>query len=417
MAGTEQFDFTLAYYSGDRVTGELALVMRNAGRTQVKPLRQAAPTGLDPLLRPILVGVRGEQVVLMDPRDKRIWRADEFPADTFPAHIYPEPGGQRDWLMNDGDKDSGNDPVNCGDHGSSVTVLDKTPDGEARFVKTLCVGRGHHQAAFIAPDAAHPQVPRRVVISNLQDGTLSVINNQPGDADYLEVIATVDLADERHESVPADGGANRAFPHGLVYSPVSGKLYCLNNGYGSIAVIDPQTLVIEDRLDFKGHSNLIGSPDGRYLIGRGADRKSDPEHVIAKLSIMDVTDHRVVDSQDFPDIYFSKYFFNVEGSKLYFTTGVSGSETQQRHLRSDAVLIFDLSRLPRIALLRELRLGGSAGTLDFLAPQGVTERVFASSTTTGQVVVIDGRTDEIVDRIAVNSGNRHSRLWRVSPLP
>ena len=115
MNDTSKLDFSLAYYSGNRKVGTIAVVSRQTGTTTVNTLEQGAETGLDKLLKPILVGIAGNQVVLMDAKTKQISVQSQFPADTVPAHIYPEPGSSRDWFMNDGEKESGNDTVNCGD--------------------------------------------------------------------------------------------------------------------------------------------------------------------------------------------------------------------------------------------------------------------------------------------------------------
>jgi len=277
------------------------------------------------------------------------------------------------------------------------------------------VGRGHHQAAFAYPTPSAPQVPERAFISNLQDGTLSVIGNDPNDAQtYLQVLDTINLCEPDKE----EGGAamvvpNKAFPHGLAFSAHSGKLYNLNNGYGTVAIIDPRSAEIEERIPFKGHSNLFASPDGRYLIGRGADRKSDPEHVIGKLSVFDVSAKQVVASLDLPDIYISKYYYNPEGSKLYLTTASSGSPQQQGNLKTDVVLIFDMRALPRLELIKELRLGPS-GALAFHAVGGRTQRIFSSHSAAGTVVIMDGESDTPLDSVSVGTGQPHSRIWMLS---
>jgi hypothetical protein len=188
-------------------------------------------------------------------------------------------------------------------------------------------------------------------------------------------------------------------------------LYNLNNGYGTIAVIDPISCEIEQRINFKGHSNLFISKCGRYVIGRGADRKSDTEHVIAKLSVLDVATNEIVDKMDLQDVYISKYFFNGDGSKLYLTTGSSGSDEQKANLKTNVVLVLDMSALPKLKLDKELRIG-SVGTLDFLNDDsGETHLVFSSDSSGGDVVILDGKTDEVVTRISVNEGQPHSRLW------
>lgn len=405
-------DFSLGYYSGDRVTGALAVIRRRGGRTQVEAIPSGAESGLAQELKPVFIGLGEEgQVILLDPASREIIVQTSFPVDAFPAHIYEDPGSTRRWFMNDGDKQTGNDRLNCGDAGSSVTVIDNVDSAEARFLKTICVGRGHHQAAYTAPSASAPDVPRRAYISNLKDGTLSVIGNDPArPAEFLRLIDTIDLCEPDKEEGGNAAAPNNAFPHGLVYSELTGRLYNLNNGYGNIAVIDPRSNRIERRVPFKGNSNLFMVPGGRYIIGRGADRKSDPNHAIAHLTVLDVESMEIVDRLSLPDIYISKYYFNPEGTRLYLTTSSSGSPEQQANLKQDALLVIDLTALPRLVLRRELRLGSPSGSLTFVRDGGAT-RVFSSNGIAGAVVVVDGESDEVVETIAAGSELAHSRVW------
>ncbi len=407
-------DYTLAYYAGNRQTGSISIVHQEAGTRRIEQLPLAPESGLDKELKPVFVGLTEERrVILLDPRSKEIHIQEAFPCDAFPAHIYSDPASQRDWFMNDGDKESGNDRLNCGDRGSSVTVVENTASAAARWLGTICVGRGHHQATFAAPSQHASAVPATVYVSNLKDGTLSAIGNDPENAAaYLQVVATINLCEPDKEEGKAAGAVpNNAFPHGLAYSPLTGKVYNLNNGYGTVAVINPETHAIEERFEFKGHSNLFVTPDGRYIIGRGADRKSDPEHVVAKLTVFDVTRGTTVGRLELPDIYISKYYFNAAGSKLYLTTGSSGSPEQKANLKDDALLIFDLSDLPRISLLKEHRLGAASGALAFLNDADRTALVFSSNSAAGTVTVIDGGSDEILDTFQVTEGMSHSRIW------
>src|SRR3569623_976413 len=267
--------FSVAYYSGNRKTGALALVRCQAGRVAVTQLGVEAESALDAARKPVLVGVSEDgRVILFDPVSKQIKLQPGFPADTFPAHIYAEPDSNRALFMNDGDKETGNDTLNCCDRGASVSVIDHIDSRRAQFLKTICVGRGHHQAAFTFPSPQAPQVPRRAYISSLNDGTVSVIGNDPNDvASYLQVIATINLCEPAKEEGGEMVVPNKAFPHGLAYAPEPGTLYNLNTGYGTLAVIAPVSNAIEARLPFKGYSNLFASPVGRNLIGRRADRK------------------------------------------------------------------------------------------------------------------------------------------------
>ncbi|MFC1749119.1 YncE family protein [Pseudomonadota bacterium] len=412
-ADKKNIDFSLAYYSGDRKTGSISVVRRRAGEVGVHRLDDGAESGLDKALKPIFVGLtENDQAITLDPQSKELSFSDSFIPDAFAAHIYSDPVSTRDYLMNDGDKATGNDTLNCGTNGSSVTVVEDTASSSAKYLKTICVGRGHHQCNFSYPSEQAPGVPKQAYVSNLIDGTLSVIGNDPEKADtYLQVVATINLSELDKEDFDEAQCPNNSFPHGLVYSKISGKIYNLNNGYGTVAVIDPITNQIEKRIPFKGFSNLFASPCGRYIFGRGADRKSDPQHCVAKMAVFDVTTEEVMDRIDLPDIYISKYFFNVEGSKLYLTTSASGSDEQKANIKNDAVLVFDLTELPKLVLSSELRLGAATGTLDFLAPEGKTELVFASNSSEGVATLICGESDEVVETLPVIEAQSHSRLW------
>lgn len=409
----ETLNYRLAYYAGNRSTGSVSIIQQEGGDRKVMPLPVAPESGLEKALKPVFVGLTEDlRFILLDPKSKEVRLEEAFPADAFPAHIYSDPRSRRDWFMNDGDKETGNDRLNCGDQGSSVTVVEETSSSRARWLGTICVGRGHHQAAFAFPSGDAPKVPETVYVSNLKDGTLSAIGNDPGRPDFLQVVATINLCEpEKEDGGAADAIPNNAFPHGLAYSSLSGRLYNLNNGYGTVAVIDPVDNRIERRFDFKGHSNLFVTPDGRYIIGRGADRKSDPDHVIARLTVYDVLEDEIGESLSLPDIYISKYYFNADGSKLYLTTGSSGSPEQQANLKDDALLIFDTTDLPRLRLVKELRLGASSGALAFLNEGGRTIRVFSSNSADGTLTVVDGDSDEIVESFPVTDGMPHSRIW------
>lgn len=407
-------DFNLGYYAGNRKTGSITVVNRRDGVTSIKTITSEPESDLPKELKPIFVGLTDQQqVILLNPDNKRIEIRENFPEDAFPAHIYTDPTSQRDWFMNDGDKESGNDRLNCGDNGSSVTVVENTTSAQARFLRTICVGRGHHQAAYTFSSQDAPDVPRCAYISNLKDGTLSVIGNNPDNTDtFLQLIDTINLCEpEKEKELSQATVPNNAFPHGLAYSPFTGKLYNLNNGYGTIAVIDPVSNRIESRIAFKGHSNLFIVPGGRYIIGRGADRKSDPNHVIAKLSVLDLAHNNICDQVELPDIYIGKYYFNDEGTKLYLTTSTSGSPEQQANIKSDALLVYDMNALPKLKSVKELRMGTPSGSLAFHKTNGTGELVFSSNSEDGSVAIIDGVNDKVIESIPVTTSMSHSRVW------
>ncbi len=409
-------DFSLAYYSGNRVVGTMNVLTSTSGEKKVTALPSGAGTDVEKSLKPIMVGLdENHRAILLDPKSKEINFLEVFPEDAFPAHIYSDPKSSRDWLMNDGDKATGNDTLNCGDKGSSVSVVENTNNSQARYLGTICVGRGHHQANFTYPSENAPQVPYRAYISNLNDGTISVIGNDPADSDtYLKNIATINLCEpDKEEGLTESSVPNNAFPHGLTYSAHTGKLYNLNNGYGTIAVIDPLTNEIEERISFKGFTNLFATPDGRYLIGRGADRKSDPEHIKATLTALDTETGAITDVLELVDRYISKYYFNADGSKLYLTTSGSskGTEAQQANLKTTQLVVIDLTQLPKLVLSKEVSFKCASGSLDFLNIDGKTAYIFSSNSAEGNVAVLDGENESLVEEISINNGNSHSRCW------
>lgn len=410
----EPADFTVAYYAGNRIVGRITVVQKQGGNVQLHAVPTLSESSLEKALKPVFVGLTPRrEAILIDPATGILTVQNAFPADAFAAHIYVDPYSGNAWLMNDGDAD-GNDRVHCGDRGSSVTVVAGAETASARILKTVCVGRGHHQAAFTAPSVYAPAIPKLAYISNLKDGTLSVLGNNPADAGtYLRLIATVNLAQADKENGVTDKVPNASSPHGLAYSPVSGKVYSLNSGYGTLHVVDPQSQRIEATLPFKGHSNLFMAGDGRYAIGRGADRKSDPRHVIARLSSFDVTTHKIVDMLELPDIYIGKYFINPESTKLYLTMSSSGSPEQQVNLKTDVLLVFDLTQLPRVQLVAEIKVG-EVGSVAFVPAADGNSLVLCSDAKAGALVVVDGNTDTVLERIAVAGEASHSRVWTLS---
>lgn len=411
-------DFVVAHYSGDRKTGSVALVYGGPSGVRVEQVAPGPLSNRGPMRQPVLVGAtREQQVVLLDPESKKISWVSQFPPDAFAAHAYSETQTANVWYMNDGEKGTGNDTLNCGDRGSSVSVVASPNTAQARYLTTVCVGRGHHQACFTAPSAAQPTTPKRACISNLNDGTIDVIGNDPADeSTYHKLLNTVNLVEREKEDDGLSAGAvpNKAFPHGLAYSPVTGKLYNLNNGYGTVAVMDLATGAIEKRIPLKGHSNMFAAPGGRYFIARGADRKSDPNHVKATISVFDPVAAEVTTQHVLPDIYIGKYFFNPQGTRLYFTGAVSGSAEQQKNLKPDAVLVFDLTQLPLLPLVAELRLGAAVGFLSFVADaDSSTGLVLASVSEKGTLEVVNEATMSVVDSICINEGAEHSRIWPI----
>lgn len=373
-------------------------------------MESAPASGLDEPRRPVLIGMQDDKTVLvMDPVSKQVQRLTRLPVDTRPDYAYLDSDGGTYWLVSDGDKDSGADAVTCGNSGSPVTAIKSSPEHGAQIIKTLCIGRGHHVTVFTVPTTQAPQVPRRAFSSNLNDGTISVIGNDPRDAaTYLKVLDTINLCDARHEDGKREAVPNNAFPHGMAYSPVTGKVYNMNNGYGTVVVIDPLKNHIEATVAMKTSSNLLLSPGGRFLIGKGADRKSDPEHVIGRLSVMDGVSNTLVKVIDLPDVYPSVYRFSADGKKLYVTTAATGKGKQKENLKMNSLLVFDSSALPELRLIKEVQVGVadcSRRPIAFITQGNSGGWTFVPNPSDGTLSILDSATDTVKETVKIGAPN------------
>ncbi len=387
---TDSNQWSVVIYSGDgKSEGGIARLSETNDSFRCQPFARHAASGLPAERKPVFLGPgEGGRLRVMDPVSKVISQSESSADDIFPAYAYPEAGTPRLWFVNDGDKESGCDALNCGDGGSSIMIVD-TDKGE--ILKTLCVGRGHHVMAFSQPSAEFPAMPRRAFASNLLDGTIHVLDNDPASSRYLEIIQTLNLY-QADKDKGAAGVPNNAFPHGMEYSPRSGKIYNLNNGYNTVAVIDPIGMNVERLVEMKVSSNLLLSRCGRYLIGKGADRKGNPNQVMGALPVMDTASNAIVNHIELPDIYPSTYRFNPAGDRLYVTTAATGNDKQRETLNINRLLVFDSSDLPNLPLLAEIEVGSAdCGRRPFAfvtGGNGVT-RVLIPNNTDGTLTILD----------------------------
>lgn len=390
-------------------TGSVVLLQHRGGQTRTTVLPQGPASGLDEARRPALVGIASNQsAILLDPVSRRITAQTHVPADAVPVYAYLDGSTSTYWMVSDGDKEMGVDHLSCDGKGAPVTVI-KTAgsDTPTAPLEVICAGRGHHVTVFTQPSAQHPQTPRRAFASNLLEGTITVIGNDPAAEDnYLKVLTTINLCDPAQEQGEHDRLPNNAFPHGMAYSAVTGKLYNLNNGYGTVAVIDPLKNIIEKTYKMPVSSNLLLTPNGRFLIGKGVDRKADPDHLVGRLSVMDAMTGELAATLDLPDVYPSVYRFNADGSKLYVTTAATGKGTQKANAKLNTVLIFDSSMLPRIRLLKEVEIGtADCGRRPFAFFDGAKGKqcVLIPNPTDGTLSIVDGETDAVVETLSLGA--------------
>ncbi len=397
--------------------GTVVLITHRDGRTVTTAYPAGDASGLAAHCKPVFLGVAGNRALIMDAESKAISRPAALPVDAFPAYAYPDPVQGHLWYTNDGDKEHGVDPLNCGDCGSSVTVIatGTDPDEPAKWLRTLCVGRGHHVVAFAEPCAADADIPRRAFVSNLIDGTISVVDNDPRSDKFLSVLDTVSLLDSDQETDPgARHTGNSAFPHGMVFSPATGRLYNLNNGYHTVVALDPRSGQTLAKAPMPVSSNLLLHPRGEFLIGKGADRKSDAQHVIGRLTVMNARSLATEEIIELPDIYPSTYRFNHDGNRLYVTTAATGKAAQRDNLRKRVLLIYDAGHLPKLSLLREVEIGladcGRRPLAMLNTPAG-TERLFIPNPTDGTLSILSAEGDTL-ETVTVGAG--HMKEWLFS---
>jgi len=342
-----------------------------------------------------------KRVIMYNPVTKVVSTQEKMPKDAFPAYSYKDPDSSLIWFMFDGDKEHGNDALNCGTNGSTITIIDQAT---LTHVKTLCLGRGHHVTTFLAPSEKQPDMPKIVYVSNLLDGSISVIDYDSNNTDtYLTVISEINLCEPEKEKDNTGTVPNNAFPHGKQYCIDTGKVYSLNNGYGTVAVIDPKTQEIETRINLKGASNLLLSPCNRFIIGKGADRKSDENHVIGKLSVVNIDTQTVVTELKIADLYPSTYRFNPQGTKLYVTSAATGKGVQKDNLAFDTLYIYDASALPELTLIKKVKIGGANCSRRPIAfpTNTAINRVFLPNPSDATVTILDSTDDTVINTMKI----------------
>lgn len=363
------------------------------------------------------------QVAALDPVGETITFSKFIAVGQRPVHINRDPEGSRIWVQNDADPTTGIDTVtpacNAAQAGSVSVIQNHGTAGHddeeegvnaGEVIATICVGKGHHKAAFSTPTAADNSIPLRAFISNMIDGTISVIDNDPASGNYLKVIRTIDLCDPNKEACDEDPATpNGAGPHGMIYSTVSGMIFNNNEDYGTVNVINPalvETAVIGPRIPdpaisttldvgFAGATHI--TPDGRFVIVRGFDSSS----VTGKLTVIDVANPTGFTTHDLTNINPGTLAFTSDGAKMY----VAGSGSAQRPTqRGNVVLAYDISALPILPAPTEITVGSTTAgrSIGILEEGGEATHLFATNRTDGTVSVIDTSTDTVVDTVQVD---------------
>ncbi|MDF0676110.1 MAG: hypothetical protein P0120_17515 [Nitrospira sp.] len=302
-----------------------------------------------------------------------------LPAGTRPVHIYRDTNdGEVIWSMNDGDNvpgatTPGDDLVNCGTQtGGSVTVMHNSHLGPGAnppaVQRTICVlADGHKVTAF----SSGAGLPKRAFVSSEVGGEIAVIDDEESSADYLKMIARIDLCNSTKETTPCNDESltplttpftpNSSGPHGIRWSKLTKKVYSIQEGYGQIAEIDPTTRAITKTFDLAGtpYTSYGISPDGRFLMLRG--ETIAPQAL--KLGVIDLsTTNPVVADLNAPELDGtstgtfltggSLFKFSPDGSRFYLLVGNSTAATVTK---KDRLFAYDSSTLsatpPALTLL------------------------------------------------------------------
>ncbi|MDH5656426.1 MAG: hypothetical protein OEZ34_10990 [Spirochaetia bacterium] len=330
------------------------------------------------------------------------------------GHIYLDPDGRHIWVMNDGNYATGidTDATNLDCSASSKASVTVIRDGEtgaiadnaAVLVKNICVGKGHHKTGFS---------PKKAFISNIKDGSLTVINNDPASPGRFGASATISLCSQTGEDalssgITCSGGTtpNSASPHGIGYSSATGKIYNSNSGYGSVVEIDPATNSITRTANTLFSNALMITPGQNFAIIKAVDNASDANHITGKITALRLSD-MTFSTLDLPDANPDHFSFNHDGTKIYVTTskGYGVSADQALNQKLDSLYAVSIASLPAAPLLiKEIKVGKTSDphrSIGVISHDGMTMAVLVPNYDDGTVSVIDPMTESILQTITV----------------
>lgn len=384
-----------------------------------------------------------------------------------PVHMYRDPtDGEVMWSMIDGNATTGIDSVSatikdtgavvdCSTTGGgAVTILHNSHVGSGGNVpeiiaKVCLLAAGHKVAAF----SSGTGIPRLTFVSSTTAGEISVIDNQEtlsggaANPNYLKLIARIDLCDTAKEaSRPAPAvcdteeatpltlafSPNNSNPHGIRFSVASKKIYSIQENYRTLIEVDPALVVagvgnnkaaITRELDLAGkpYTSYGITPDGRFLFLRGVDMTTDPDHLLGKLGVIDLTgnptDPLIIDEFTLPemtDVVPSTFKFAPNGQRLYMLAAntATGTGNQPVNQRKNLLFAYDSSTFPAApTLLRPIGLLSTTGNHNFdiyadgAAGTGTAKYVVVSNgSTENSVSIINATTNQITQSVLTGNG-------------
>ena len=323
-----------------------------------------------------------------------------------PVHIYRDPtNGQVIWTMIDGDAATGlddvaatipdtNTVVDCSlTDGGSVTIIHNSHIPSSGLVpeiigKVCLYAKGHKVTAFSSGTGG----PNRAFVSSEVSGEIAVIDNEPtiagvANPNYLKLIDRIDLCDSTKETVAATCNPeigfpvttaftpNNSTPHGIRFSKASKKVYSIQEGYHTIAEIDPDALVVTRTLDLAGtpYTSFGITPDGKYLFLRGVDIATNATSLLGKTAIVDLVNSplnplAIIPFTDLQNIVPAGFKFAPDGKRLYMLASntATGTGAQPGNQLKNILLEFDTTGFPaQPSLLRNISLEVTAGNHSF----------------------------------------------------
>jgi len=234
----------------------------------------------------------------------------------------------------------------------------------------ILIGDGHHKSAFSYPSPEQPNARRLMVTHNLSDRTISIIDNDPNSATFLQVIKTVGPG---NATLPGTDYV----PHGMAYSPVSGHIYTgmTNPVDWAVTIIDttsPDLPVTGIRAGLEaGQIPAAGgythaARGGSIIYTAGWKASEDGTTGTGWLSAIDATTNTVVAVIELGNLNASSFIEN--GQKLYLPSSSASTGNSITNIVAvvgrDATLvdalatgIFVLGPSSGLQLLERLRLG------------------------------------------------------------
>ncbi len=341
-----------------------------------------------------------------------------IPVGAGPIHMYLD-HDKNVWIMNDGPRPAAGASCPGVDPACAPDTVSFIEAGTHATHKSIRVGSGHHKMAFAADK-------NRAFVSNIHDGTLSVIDTDPLSPNYLTTLLN---------DVTLNGDAAMVTglnPHGIDYAGHNMKIYSLNTGepINAISVIDPITLVKTfitkgpgaDQVPAVGRLHTRHAPgdasDGRfvYILANTEDDNGTPADpaddtttgwviVIDTMKAMQGDpNHGIIAKTQIPSMRPARIIFGPHAKRLYIPSGVpfgGGAGTPDLQIDQLAVIDIDPTSTTFNQLLTKITVGKAGGHGSIAAPSSDGHFLFVGNSGETTVSVVDTTALSVVGTIDV----------------